>query len=241
MPFSLDSGNVGTTSQSSGPYTSSTATVTSICAVGKLLTMEVRTNDSGSDGETSNHTSASDTQGNTWTKAKEWSNSSSTTTSLWYCVVATGLTTSDTVTVNFSSANYTIQRLNLWSNPYSTIGVDGSTGDATDAAAGPVTLVLSSLTSREHIYFRLDGVDNGAARVDWAASTGYTKLSTIGGVFRGIGSEYKIETSAGSTSDPGDSTSEGNRASVFVAFYGTSGATHQRSPSGGVAYGGHSY
>lgn len=223
----------GVVSRGFGVRTTSGTDVTkspdSAIAVGKICIVQVVTdNIATSDGSSSNHT-LSDTDGHTWTKVYEHTDSAGaaldgSTTSLWWTKVTSEIGTSDviTCTINGSitagilciveasvASGYTVKTI------LSTIA---SSDSATTLSAS-----LSSLTSREYLYigsFGAEGADLAKTPI-----SGYTELhdrvsSADGSATLNVQAHvaYKIETSTGTTWTSLYATFT-NGTQAVVAFY----------------------
>ena len=176
------------------------------------------------EGNSNEHSSITDSLGNTWVKAYEWNNEGAAagkaTASVWHMKCTTGGTS--TCTVNLANAvtakafqvqEWTIGASNVVSVEGTPVGVSA---DGADAGS----LTVGSLTSAEYLFIRSDAIETATS-----AYTVTTNFSAIGGVSTAGGGdasnmsvygEYRILTGTTSTSDP--TTENSDQAAVFVAL-----------------------
>lgn len=190
------------------------------------------------DGNSNTHSPVTDSGGNTYSKAYEWTRSGGVAAdgvvvSLHYSKLTTGLTSgSSTITCNYGSsltdrAMHLVDEFTITSgNVVSVVG--SSQGEAVNTAdAGSLT--IGSLTSGEYLFVRAIGTESNAA-ISMTATTSYSLPgnpsdgcnNTTGGAESsdiGACSEYRIMgSSTGDTSNPTLVDTTNDNASVYVAF-----------------------
>ena len=213
--------------------TITSATLPNTIQVGRLVVIAAAINNiATADGETSDITSITDTKENLWIKAGEFTNTvggaagDGATCAIWYSLITTELTTSDTITVNFS-ANTTAKV--IFGRVFSLIA--GNTVIATslqtlandNADAGSMT--ISGLNSLEYLFYRAIASETDV--FTWTLTSGYNAnaqggQSGTGGSEKNhmsVNSEFRILTGTSSTSDPTMTDTTADRASLFIAFY----------------------
>lgn len=227
MAFGTPTGGVAGSDKTAG---TSVVTAAFTRTAGRFYCIAIaKDNAASADGNTSEVTSITDSQGNTWTKAREFCNAeggagAGVTISLWYSVCTTG--GSATLTLNFSGS----VTAKAWNEIEATIGagstisVAGGT-DVADDGVNPSALTLSGLASQEYLFVRAAGAENTALSTTQTAN--YTERpdqnTTGGGAASNINCwlEHRVFTGTGDTSDPtGFATTW---ASVYVAFKETAG------------------
>ena len=187
------------------------------------------------DGTSSNHSTITDTQGNTWTKRIERSYSDSFSngccTSIWTCEVTTALTGGlDTLTATYSGS---IGAMAISSHKFrnatvGTLSVTGSTGVGEGAVAGVAALSLSGLPENtSHLFVRASGRGQagstaiGVYSVTDTTHTAFTlsASNTAGGTGNtGTAGQYRISQSTSGVSDGQWSGDLGYFASVYIAL-----------------------
>lgn len=224
---SLGNGVVGGTGSANCTLTTSAA----IEAGNVALLWWSSENSSTSDGNSSEHTSVTDSAGAvSWTKLYEYCNANGAadagiTTSLWYRPKqGSDLATSSTITGTRVDSRLD-QTMLAWefATTYDLIDdTSGPVGNVTDASNGFGSASFSSLTSTERLYFRALGKKaNVASTTDLTPSTSFTICSNIRSrnnaaatLARG---EFRINTSTGETSNPTFAFS-GDTAAIFVGL-----------------------
>lgn len=226
--------SVGTLGASSTKSSSSSHahTVTNNASANTCVVVVVAKDNAGtSDAETSEVTSVTDSQSNTYTKIAEYSNGSlgaanGACTAIFFSKLTTALTAStDTITANFSAATgaHGVSAWNFSMGSSNTLSSAGyQTGE--DSGAKPGAVTLSSLAgSTEYLFVRGGANENntlaGYAATDgtWticstAASSGGSAVTNIG-----VSGEWKIATSTSETSDP-DTSHNSDWAHLLVAI-----------------------
>jgi len=238
---------------SSGNETSQSSTAWPVAATinaGRLAILILALdNRSTADGQTSDVTNVTDTKGNTWTKAGEYTNTvggaaaDGATVAVWYSVITTQLTTSDTITTTYSGAVVAKGALcEVFSmGAVSTVSIAGTVQVLANDNADAGSMTISGLSSAEYLFFRAiasetDTRTMSATTASYTTTTGV--LSGTGGSEKGhmAGTiEYRILTGTSSTSDPTMTDTTADRASLFIAFKENAGATQSVTVSAATA------
>src|SRR5437870_3090492 len=183
------------------------------------------------DGYTNDHFSMTDTAGNTWTKAREYTNTISAavadaaTVSVWYSKASFNLATSGNITVNLSGS-IAAKAVTCWQftmGAGNTIVVEGY-ADRSDDGVDAGSITLSGLPNIEHLFIR--GTASEASGQTYTASTSYTTFDSTSSTFVGGATstsmdargEFRIFTATTDTTDPTMSASARDRASTMVAL-----------------------
>jgi uncharacterized phage protein (TIGR02218 family) len=230
--------------------------------VGRIIILSLATHEvnpgSTPTGPSNNHLTITDSQGNTWTKLREYTanmlaGGDVVTSSIWACVVTTALTTSDTLAVTFAIA---IPCRAIESRQFTTsilqpsISIVGGV-DRLDEDSDPGLLSISGLQSQQYLFVRacaIHGTPGGADINLYTPTAGFTEFvvphnnSTLQSeaADRQIGArgEFKIVSATGSSTNPSvDPATSPDTASVFIALKlaavpGSSGSTIYRWTSG---------
>jgi hypothetical protein len=193
---------------------------------GDVLVLTVaKDNVSTVDGNTNEVTSVTDSGGNTWTKAREFTNgqggaAAGATVAVFFTVLQVPISS---VTINFASA-VTAKAVSAWRftvEAPASISVAAGADLAADGV-GPGSMTLSDLVYGKYLWFR--GIATESANTEtWTFTTGYTAIGRAGTSGGGaatnmtVAGEFIIATDTSQTSNP---TTSGNfdRASVFVAL-----------------------
>ncbi|MGH9556714.1 MAG: hypothetical protein ACRD2Y_12925 [Terriglobales bacterium] len=186
------------------------------------------------DGQTSLHSSVTDTDGNTYTKACEYTNgegaaAAGATVSFWFSSVLTAdLINPDTITINTASAvtdkamnteEFTIASGNV-------VSVEGACQVLGNDNADAGSQTISGLTSQEYLFVRAIGTESNLA-LSLTATASYTFVGSdgcsntlSGGEATDIGEcgEFRILTATGDTSDPTLLDTTNDNASVYLAL-----------------------
>lgn len=224
--------NSGSTNASgSNNVTGATFAVTLNASVtaGQLVVVNVgKDNSQTTDGHTNEITSVTDSAGNTYFKVDEYCNGQAAAGggavgAVFWSVVTNAMTSgSTTITAHFSpSLSSGACAINAWKwsiGAGNDVVVASSTVNAFDAASAG-SLTLSSLTSREYLFFR--GIDSEASTTTLTVTASFTSLGRAAGG-TGTGAilshgEFRIDTNTTSTSNPTTGSADG--VSLFVAFY----------------------
>jgi hypothetical protein len=192
-----------------------------------VLVIGVDNNDT-SDGNTSLCTSVTDAAGNTWVKAREFTNAQGSadaggTVCIFYTKATANLSSGAAITINLSVAK-TAKAVAGWQfsmNSANVLSIENGADLANDGAdAGSMT--LSSLANREHLFIRGGAVESSGTT--YTASTSYTTFThtsstTSGGsstTNMGARGEFRILTGTSDSADP--TTSASDQASTYVAI-----------------------
>ena len=217
------------TGVSSSSGTTVGVTPTGTIVAGRVAVLTVSTdNTQTTTGTSSNHSTVTDSAGNTWAKLGEYTNGQSAaaagiTVSVWMSQLTTQLTTGTPVTATLSTA-----RVDKAASLYEFSVSGGSTLQlaaanqygVVNAANGFGSLSFSGLTSKEYLFFRGMGkeantttaltVSSGFAAISNTRSRNNSSAVTVYG-------EFDIVTATGVTSNPTLAVS-GDAASVFVVL-----------------------
>lgn len=220
-------GTVGTATEDSSD--NSITLTTSAVPVGNLLVLAIAVDNNGTtDADHGEITGVTDSGGNVWTKAREYTNgqgaaNAGATISVWFAKVTTALGSGDAITVALSTSK-TAKAISAWefslSGRASTVSVESGTQEARDNAdAG--SLALSGLATRTYLFFRAIAHEGGS--VSMTETSGYTQISAAssgGGAdsSMSVQGEFKIANVTGETSDPTLGDTGRDNASVFVAL-----------------------
>lgn len=198
---------------------------------GKLAVMPVAwDNVNGTSADDTTILSAADTKGNTWTRAAETQYSAGVAgdgilVGCLYSVITTQIETSDTITITSTAAG-TAKGATLTTFNYdtsTTIAVAGK-GYQRIAASTAYTVTVSGLTSEQHLWIGVNGIDINPTNTNNTDST-FTLITQgtlpnfgpeVGGA-AGARASYKIATDTGETYDRTALVSA-DRATLLVAF-----------------------
>lgn len=185
-------------------------------------------NTNTTDGDFTEVISCTDSAGNNYAKAGEYTNgnggiNTGATVSIWYTIATNTLSSGGTITPTFAGSP---GRKAITGHAFTFGGVvttSGSTGRADDAAdAGSITGTPST-GSRQHLWIR--GTACESTNTSYAASSNYTAFNHsdsttfgIAGSDKNMGArgEYRIYTDSSDSTDP--TTSTADHASVMVFF-----------------------
>jgi hypothetical protein len=186
------------------------------------------------DAASANHSTLTDTKGNTWTKLKEYqyaNTGNGACYSIWTCTVTTALSAgTDTLTAAFVAS---IGAMAISSHRYS-----GSGGSATIAGitvlgqegfvgSEPSALTLSGLASgSQYLFLRFcaEGASGSNVVGPLSGSTNYTAFDNASSLTSGgtgnVGSfgEYRILAATTDTTDPSMGASGGDFVSIYLAL-----------------------
>lgn len=183
---------------------------------------------SASNGNNNEHTTVTDSVGNTWKKRSEYTNSRSsaaagTTVSIWSGRITTSVTTSDSITVNFSS-NITAKAATGWQ--FSFTGAPGFSiaGSTTvgDVGTDPTNLTIGSLTSNQYLWVRAVAAEDNATT--FTASTNYTTFTHTSSTTSGssgtsnIGARGEFRIFTGTTDSSNPTGTAVDNASAYIAI-----------------------
>lgn len=226
-------GNFGT-GASGTAGTTLTVTPTATIAVGKIAIMLIAKDNTsagssgqgGDDRDGSETISITDTQSNTWKKCREYGNMQTTAatgvvSAVWKCKVTTQLTTSDTITINFSaSTTDKAATLQVFSGVTNTLTMVKTSQNATDGAVGFGSVTISGITSQEYLWLRACAKEANST-TNPTPSTNFTAINTTRSRNNAaavlVCGEFRINTSTSETSNPTLAVS-GDNAACFIAF-----------------------
>jgi hypothetical protein len=192
------------------------------------------------DGDFSVIAGVTDSAGNTWRKAAEFTNGqggagAGATVAIWYTVAAATLPTTGSITITFRAA-LTAKAVighRFAKAPDTTVKLAAAVSRADDGVdPGPIS--LTGLASREYLFVR--GIaSESSATTSLTATSGWTAMDqavTAGGgsaTNMGARGELRIATATSVTSDP--TLFSADHASVLVALYEETAPTFQGSAS----------
>jgi hypothetical protein len=193
-----------------------------------IVVVVAKDNASAVDGNTNEFVSCEDNSGgiNVFTKAREFCNSQGgadggAVVGVFWCKAAAGVG-SGTITVNFSDTR-TAKAISAWrftvgaGNTLQQVGQSDLANDGAD----PGSMSTSGLANVEHLHVRGIAAESSSTTV-LTPTANFTALGgnqTTGGgaaANMAVRGEFRINTSAGETSDPGYTAAD--CASVLVAF-----------------------
>jgi hypothetical protein len=231
MAFVEDKINVAVASDETAG-TSIANTLTFTVNVGEFCVISIATdNISTVDGNTNNITSVQDSQSNAWTKAYEQTNTiggaaaDGATVAIFYSVITTQLTNTDTITVNFSDtitcSTYIVSSFTIAAG--NTVSIAGTIQVLNNDNSDAGSMTLSGLTSKEYLFWRPIASETDGYGL--TKTTNYTEIgpnrSGSGGSEKGhvnIDGEYRILTGTGDSSNPTMTDTSADRASLYIAF-----------------------
>jgi len=226
-----------TANQSSLVLTTSAAAEAGNIVVACVATDNFGTTDSD-DGAVSSFTDSAG--GNTWTKAREWTNGQGTaqtgaTGSLWYSKLTNQINSGGTITANFTNNTSrdatTMSAWELSIGAGNVVTVEGGTDNSTDGASYQ-SMSLSGLTSQEYLFLRCIATENagGDTFTPTTSYSTFTQANTTGGAGDSnmtVRAEFRILTATGDTSSCSSSGAP-DSASVYVAFKEAAPAARNR-------------
>lgn len=172
--------------------------------------------------------SVTDTQGNTWVRAKTFTNSQGAaaggaTVGIYYSILTTALTSADTITVTFNgSVTAKAVHVSRWTISGNQIKVVDK-AVAADDAADPQSLSISGLDSREYLFYHVIASE-GPGTDAMTASTNYVqafKAGTSGGSVATnmtVHKEQRVFTGTGDSVDVSSDTADRDCAQAYVAL-----------------------
>ncbi len=222
MAWSNVSVSLGTAASQAASSTLVLTTTAAIAAGNVGVILVACDNAVTTNGAVSEITSVVDSAGNTWQFAYGHTRGSAAVNSgvhcgIWYCVAATTLASSGTITITFAHSPVAKAAVgavfSTGGGTVSVAGSDGSNGGGTLAAA----VTLSGLPNVEYLYIHARSWEwaSGTTILPFTASVSCTVFdgqysqNTIGATRVTIGGEWKIETSTGTTFS-GNNGSGGN-------------------------------
>ena len=211
MAFGTPSSLGTTTDKTAG--TTIVHTLTASASAGDLVVVAAAFDNAGTtDGETS-QLSIADSQGNTWVKVRENTETSGVandgvTGAWWFSVLTTGMSTSDTITVTSSSsrtASSIIAAKCTIGSGNTVEQADGTSEAVTQAASGqPGAISTSGMTSEEHLHLLAFFTESVQSISAWDTMTALLSAGTTGGGAAtniGVRTGYHIGTNTGLTAD----------------------------------------
>lgn len=244
--------SIGTIGTGNSTATDTTLSLTTSAAAeaGNLVILCIGLdNHQTTDGQTSEISSVSDPNSNTWTKLGEFCNgqgaaNDGATVSVWSSVITTTIASSSVITITLANSKAR-KCVSGWefSLGASSVSVAGTLQTLANDAADPGSMSISGLSSKEYLFLRATASETAdtTAVTTTASYTLITKASASGAGTAAdqmsVFGEFRILTGTGDTSDPAYVSAD--HASVYMAIQEPSAAV--RSPSGGVAYGGRVY
>lgn len=222
---------------STGNETAQTSTVWSVfqtTTAGNVAVLHMAMDNRGtSDGNSSQLTSVVDSQGNTWNKVGEFTNTvggaaaDGTTVAVWYSVLNTTLTGGvDTITTTYSGSltakAIVVKTFSIGAG--NTVQVIGTVQTLNNDNSDAGSMTVSGLTSGEYLFFRATAQETNNL-VATTPTTGYTDIVGFNSGSAGneknhqaVSAEFRILTATNSTSDPTMSDTTADRASLFFAL-----------------------
>lgn len=203
-------------------------------ALGNLLIVRVAAHNlSASTGATNEHTSVTDTQGNTYTKLHEYTLSNGgaslgLTVSIWAAVLTTALTTGDTVTVNISGA---VIHRTISLSEFTAVSPALEDFEGTNGTSTTPSVALSGMPSAEYLLLGVTGYRRTAADTetfdaDYSLDVGVFDTGAGGNNARvKHWGEYRIATLTGDTYAAGNSAS-GAWVAILVAIAEATGPAY---------------
>ena len=222
-------GSIGTGTRTAAG-TTTTITTSALANASDLVVVWIaKDNTSTTDGATSEVTNCTDSAGNQYVKAGEYTNSagsanSGATVALWYCKLTSNLASSGTITVTHDSV--TDVAISAWRFTMTSILrlASSATPVVSDTTAHGTSIALSGLPSKEYLFVRATAIEDEVLTTDTATAS-YTAsdhlASTTAGAATGnifLAGEFRILTGTGSTSAPTYTGATTQSATIFVAF-----------------------
>ncbi len=232
-----NSGTMGTGANSTSNSTYNLTTATTNLAVGNLgVLINVTDNTSTSDGNNNEHTSVTDSVGNSWVKVAERTNSPTAaaadgvTISIWITKCSVALNTGGTITMNFTS-NRTDKASIAWAFTMTAgqAAVEGAADQLgeVNGANNFASLTFSGLASAARLYLRGCSKEANIGTTGFANTTNFTSMGQIrsrnNAAAVGACGEFRINTSTGETSNPTLAIS-GDTSDIFLALIEQDGA-----------------
>lgn len=195
-------------------------------------------NNQTTDGDEAAVSFSTETNGNTYSKACEFTNGqggaqSGATVSVWYSLLTNATTSGNTATFNLTNSasrdasSYRSMEFTIAAS--STISVAGTCQTLANDNADAGSQTISGLSSSEYLFFRgiASETDTGAISSTTASYTSNAGATCTAGGGEATNMcatmEYRILTGTGDTSDPTMADTTADRASVYVALLETAG------------------
>lgn len=230
--------HLGNLASNTANQASATITTVVVAEVGRLLVLAIAVDNHASvDGDEGAVSSVTDSAGNSWQKAGEWTNSEGSTQaggtmSVWYCVVTSQIANGGTVTANFTnstSRDAVAMTGNKFTISASAVEVAGLTRQSFDASDNGPAITISGLTSGEYLWWRSQSSEPGdnvsAPTTNYTAITRVFANTGVTATSMSVIGEFRITTATSQTSDPSGVGAAFNLAVVFVAFKEAVGAS----------------
>lgn len=227
-------GSFGTDQNKTAGSTMSLFQPPSDIAAGSVLIVTIGCdNVQTTDGASSTVTSVVGSFSGTFTKAIEWTNSQGAAAdgacvSVWYKYVNTLIGSGNDEIVITCNASVAAKAAGcyIFTCTGGQVNVAASSGAVSDT--DPPSMTISGLSSREYLFIRADATERG--NYGYGADATYTSFNANTTTSPGnqtdisIGSEYRIYTGTGDTTDPTTGTPQS--ASVYIAFVDAALATN---------------
>lgn len=231
--MALGTGNTIGTGTRTASGTSTTITTSAATVAGDVILVFCAKDNTGTTDENHNEFSGcTDTAGNSYLKAGEWTNSSGAdndgaTVALYYSKTNNALGASGTITVSHDTD--TDVALSAWKittsgTSYSFEIETSATPVVVDGTAHGASIAISGLTSREYLFARATAIEDEVLTTDTATAS-YTAVTHLPSTTSGLATnnifcagEFRILTGTGSTSNPTYTASSTESATIFVAF-----------------------
>lgn len=229
MAFAAISGGTATNS-SSANQTSASITPDQTYNVGNLCVLVIAVdNNNTTDADEGAVTGVTDTSGNIWVKAREYTNAqggaqAGATCSIWFSTLAFSITTGSTITATFSNnASRDKSAISLkgftmaankfgrpdWGNQLANDGADPGSLDVT--TSNVAALRIRGIASESNATTALTVTGGGWAALSQSVTTGGGGAANMG-----VRGEWKISTGTTDASDP--TLFNADHVSVYVAF-----------------------
>ena len=232
--MALGTGNtIGTGTRTSSGSSTTITTSASTTAADVILIFCAKDNTGTGTANYGEFTTATDTAGNTYVKAGEWTNgggadNAGATVALFYSKTDNNLATSSTITVNHDTD--TDVALSAWKittsgASYSFEIQTSATPVTVDGTAHGASIAISGLGSQEYLFARATSIEDEALTTDTATAS-YTAVTHLPSTTAGSNAnnifcagEFLILTGTGSTSNPTYTTAASTQsATIFIAF-----------------------
>lgn len=220
-------GTIGTASSGTLNQASLVLTTGATAEAGNLVVVLIAVDNTGTtDADHSEISGVADSAGNTWTKAREFTNGQGTaqtgaTVSAWFSQLANQLTSGGTITASFTTAaSADATAMSAWEFTASAAVSVASATELAGDAADPAAITLSGLASKEYLFIHALAYEGGAAVV-FTQDADYTTITQAG---QGVGAAgmvvyggFRILTGTGDTVDVATDTDR-DHAQVLIAL-----------------------
>lgn len=246
-------GSAGSGSSKTANQSSTALTTSATIEAGNLAVLMIAVdNNASTDGDEGAVSSVTDSAGgNTWSKALEFcfadtASQAGSTCSVWYCVLATQLSSGGTVTANYTNnTSRDAMGWQIWEftkGASTTVAVEATNTQASDgtdpASLDAITANIECLRIRA---VSVEGASDGQQSNITTNTTSWTNIpraGTTGGSATSnqtISGEFHISTGTGDASDPTYQIAGGDRASCYVAFKEVAAGTNLSPGQGNLA------